>query len=172
MKAAGKFRPRHGLKPTRNAQWRVAVRHILYTKRYLSRLLDISPDSIKIDFEPDTFGHNANVPEILQNGGVDYYYHCRAHDQYFLYNWESPSGKRVLVFRDPRWYNGTVEYDSFVTDPLFCHEHGVDVNLFVYGVGDHGGGPTRRDVERIIDMSSWPLYPTISSALMRIFRRA
>ncbi|MGI6201926.1 MAG: alpha-mannosidase [Eubacteriales bacterium] len=136
-------------------------RHILYTKRYLSRLLDISPDSIKIDFEPDTFGHNANVPEILQNGGVDYYYHCRAHDQYFLYNWESPSGKRVLVFRDPRWYNGTVEYDSFVTDPLFCHEHGVDVNLFVYGVGDHGGGPTRRDVERIIDMSSWPLYPTI-----------
>ena len=136
-------------------------RHILYTKRYLSKLLDIDPDSIKIDFEPDTFGHNANVPEILQNGGVDYYYHCRAHDDHFLYNWESPSGKRILVFRDVRWYNGTVEYDTFVSDPLFCNEYGVDVNLFVYGVGDHGGGPTRRDVERIIDMSKWPLYPTI-----------
>ncbi len=136
-------------------------RHILYTKRYLGKLLDISPDSIKIDFEPDTFGHNANVPEILQNGGVDYYYHCRAHDEYFLYNWESPSGKLVLVFRDPRWYNGTIEYDTFVADPLFCHQHGVNVNLFVYGVGDHGGGPTRRDIERIIDMSGWPLYPTI-----------
>jgi alpha-mannosidase len=136
-------------------------RHILYTKRYLSKLLDICPDSIKIDFEPDTFGHNANVPEILQNGGVDYYYHCRAHDEHFMYNWVSPSGKCVLVYRDPRWYNGTVEYDSFVNDPLFCAEYGVDVNLFVYGVGDHGGGPTRRDVERIMDIASWPLMPTI-----------
>jgi Alpha-mannosidase len=136
-------------------------RHILYTKRYLSKLLDICPDSIKIDFEPDTFGHNANVPEILQNGGVDYYYHCRAYDGHFVYNWVSPSGKKILVYRDPRWYGGTIEYGSFVNDPMFCNEYGIDVGLLVYGVGDHGGGPTRRDVERIMDMASWPLYPTV-----------
>ncbi len=136
-------------------------RHILYSKCYLSKLLDICPDSIKIDFEPDTFGHNANVPEILQNGGVDYYYHCRAYDGHYLYNWESPSGKKILVYRDPRWYNGTIEYGSFVNDPMFCNEYGINVGLLVYGVGDHGGGPTRRDIERILDIASWPLHPTI-----------
>ena len=50
------------------------ARQILYTKRYLSNLLDISEDSLSIDFEPDTFGHANMLPEILNQGGVKYYY--------------------------------------------------------------------------------------------------
>ena len=53
------------------------ARHLLYTKDYLSKLLDIDPATLNLDFEPDTFGHSANVPEILSQGGVKYYYHCR-----------------------------------------------------------------------------------------------
>ncbi len=53
------------------------VRHLLYTRRYLSGLLGIDPDSLDLDFEPDTFGHHQNVPEILSDAGVRYYYHCR-----------------------------------------------------------------------------------------------
>lgn len=137
-------------------------RHILYTKRYLSKLFDVCPDSLKLDFEPDTFGHNANVPEILQNGGVDYYYHCRGYDgPYDIYRWQSPSGKEIMVHRDPKWYNGDVNIRSFTQIPLFCKKNNIDVYLHVYGVGDHGGGPTRRDIEAIIDTSSFPLYPKI-----------
>ncbi len=136
-------------------------RHILYTKRYLSQLFEIEPDSIRLDFEPDTFGHNLNVPEILQNGGVDYYYHCRGFNDYNIYNWISPSGKSILCYREPKWYNSSVEYDTFCDMPLFCDKHGIDTFLYVYGVGDHGGGPTRRDIERIIDIASWPLIPTL-----------
>ena len=33
--------------------------------------------------------------------------------------------------------------------------------LRVYGVGDHGGGPTRRDILRAIDMQTWPIYATV-----------
>jgi len=33
--------------------------------------------------------------------------------------------------------------------------------LRVYGIGDHGGGPTRRDLKRLTDMMTWPLFPTI-----------
>ena len=29
------------------------------------------------------------------------------------------------------------------------------------GCGDHGGGPTRRDIERLMTMSKWPLFPNI-----------
>lgn len=35
--------------------------------------------------------------------------------------------------------------------------------LKVYGVGDHGGGPTRRDLKKLLDMAAWPLYPGSAS---------
>ncbi|MBR4206720.1 MAG: alpha-mannosidase [Clostridia bacterium] len=137
-------------------------RHILYTKRYLGKLLDIDPDSIRMDFEPDTFGHNLNVPEICQNGGIDYYYHMRANDDRpELYRWRARSGKELLVFHDTKSYNGDINIRTFEDLPLFCDKNGTDTYLMVYGVGDHGGGPTRNDIERIIDDAKFPLYPTV-----------
>lgn len=138
------------------------ARHILYTKRYLSRLLDIAPESLQLDFEPDTFGHNWSVPEILNRGGVKYYYHCRGYEGHHLYRWRARSGAQVLVYREPKWYNADIVPDMFRDVPQFCSQYGVDIMLKVYGVGDHGGGPTRRDVERIRDMMTWPLQPTVT----------
>jgi alpha-mannosidase len=137
------------------------ARHILYTKRTLSRLLDIDPDSLNLDFEPDTFGHSLNVPEILARGGVKYYYHCRGYDGYNLYNWKAPSRKSVIVYREPLWYLGAIEPSMAYYVPEFCTRHNMDTMLKVYGVGDHGGGPTRRDIERITDMAGWPVFPRI-----------
>ncbi len=137
-------------------------RHILYTKRYLGQLLGIDPDSIRIDFEPDTFGHNINVPEICQNGGIDYYYHMRANDDRpELYRWRAKSGKELLVFHDVKSYNSDINLRTFEDLPLFCAKNHTDTYLKVYGIGDHGGGPTRNDIERIIDDGTFPLYPTI-----------
>ena len=137
------------------------ARHILYTKRYLSELFDIDPGSLNLDFEPDTFGHNMNVPEILTKGGVKYYYHCRGYEEHYAYKWQSPSGNSILVYREPFWYNAEIRPEMVLHVPEFCARHGVDAMLKVYGVGDHGGGPTRRDLERIIDMASWPVFPQI-----------
>ncbi|HHW48426.1 MAG TPA: alpha-mannosidase [Clostridiaceae bacterium] len=137
------------------------ARHILYTKKYLSKLLDIDPEKLKIDFEPDTFGHNVNVPETLNRGGVKYYYHCRGYDKHNIYRWKSPSGSSVIVYREPFWYNAHIEPSMVLHVPEFCTEHGIDTALKVYGVGDHGGGPTRKDIEKIIDMAKWPVFPEI-----------
>ncbi|MFC5402141.1 glycoside hydrolase family 38 C-terminal domain-containing protein [Cohnella soli] len=136
-------------------------RQLLYTKRYLSQLLDIDPESLNLDFEPDTFGHSVNVPEILANGGVKFYYHCRGNDERILYRWVAPSGKSVIVYREPTWYNDYAQpiLGSYV--PAICRQTGLKTYLNVYGVGDHGGGPTRRDLERLIDMNGWPIYPNI-----------
>ncbi|MEI6579728.1 MAG: glycoside hydrolase family 38 C-terminal domain-containing protein, partial [Eubacteriales bacterium] len=136
-------------------------RHILYTKEYLAKLFDIDPDSLNLDFEPDTFGHNLNVPEILNNGGVKYYYHCRGNDVEYLYRWQSPSGKSILVHRDPFWYNGSIDENMISHLPAFCDEYGMKTTLKVYGVGDHGGGATRRDIEKLIDLNTWPVFPTV-----------
>ena len=138
------------------------ARHILYTKRYLSKLLAIHADSLKLDFEPDTFGHNLNVPEICAKGGIQYYYHCRGNgDDDFAYRWRSPSGAELLVWREPAWYNFTINNQMFRNVPQLCERYGLDTFLAVYGVGDHGGGPTRRDVERILKMAAWPIMPTV-----------
>lgn len=147
-------------------------RHLLYSKQYLSQLLEIPIDSLQLDFEPDTFGHNANLPEILQNGGVKYYYHCRGFVGESIYRWRAPSGAEVLVYREPAWYNENIDELSFSILPEFCGRYGVHEMLKIYGVGDHGGGPTRRDIERLLDMKTWPLFPTIQfGSIHHFFQR-
>ncbi|MGI6200823.1 MAG: alpha-mannosidase [Christensenellales bacterium] len=136
-------------------------RHILNTKRYLSSLLPVAPESLNIDFEPDTFGHSANVPEICAAGGVKYYYHCRGNRDHCIYRWQSPSGAELLVYREPDWYNSEIHPRMAEIVPEFCQRYDVDCLLKVYGVGDHGGGPTRRDLERLQDMATWPVMPEI-----------
>ena len=137
------------------------ARHILYTKRYLADLLDIPEESLTIDFEPDTFGHANMMPELLNQGGIKYYYLCRGYDGHFIYNWQAPSGEAVLTYREPKWYAQAIEPELFLHVPSFCAQYEIKNYLKVYGVGDHGGGPTRRDLDRLIEMDNWPLYPTI-----------
>jgi len=137
------------------------VRQIMYNKRYLSDLFDLDMDQMSLDFEPDTFGHSVHVPEILAGGGVSYYYHCRGSEGPLLYRWEAPSGRSVIAYREPTWYNDYVQAIIGAYVPAICRQTGLDTHLYVYGVGDHGGGPTRRDIERLLDMRDWPVYPEI-----------
>ncbi len=51
----------------------------------------------------------------------------------------------------------------------FWKATGLPMTLFVYGVGDHGGGPTRRDLDRLVDMSRWPIYPTLRFSTAKEF---
>lgn len=137
------------------------TRHILYTKKYLSELFDIEKDSLTLDFEPDTFGHNQNIPEILSKGGVKYYYHCRGNDGHNLSKYIAPSGNSIIIYREPLWYNAKIDENIAIHVPEFCQKYNIKKMLKVYGVGDHGGGPTRRDIEKLIKMNSWPIFPTI-----------
>lgn len=146
------------------------ARHILYTKKYLSKLLDISPDSMQLDFEPDTFGHNISVPEVCAKGGVKYYYHCRGREQSpCAYVWKSRAGHELLVYNEPSWYNTAIGDGLFGPYPQICKEISSHDFLIVYGVGDHGGGPTRRDIERLTDMATWPIMPTVKFSTYAAF---
>lgn len=149
------------------------TRHFLYTRRYLKELLGLNDQDFQVDFLPDTFGHTAQVPEILLSAGVKYYYHCRGHVDHSLYRWEAPSGARVTVLRDPTWYNDTITPETFLYIPEYCKEHGLKQMCHVFGVGDHGGGVTRRDIERIHDMASWPCMPDLGfGRIVDFFRYA
>ena len=137
------------------------TRHLLYTRQYLMKLLGLSESDFRIDFEPDTFGHTAQVPEILASGGVKYYYHCRGYDGHSLYRWKGLAGSQVTVFRESTWYNDTITPDTFLYVPEYGASNGLHTVCHVFGVGDHGGGATRRDIERIHDMAGWPCMPDL-----------
>lgn len=137
------------------------LRHIQYTKDYMEKVWGV--DKLEVDFSPDTFGHSANVPEINQFGEVKYYYHCRGNGgKEILYRYKAPSGKEVLAYKEPNWYNGAITPQLASGFPEISRRcMGLRTGLVVYGVGDHGGGPTRRDVERALEMMEWPIYPQI-----------
>ncbi len=137
------------------------TRHHLYTKAYFQEKFGLDSQQLQLDFEPDTFGHSAFVPEILNGGEVKYYYHCRGQENQYAYIYQAPSGARVLCYQDPFFYNEVIDSFMYEDLPLICQKRGIQVGLRVYGVGDHGGGPSRRDIERILQMQSWPIAPTI-----------
>ncbi len=144
------------------------TRQYLLAKRYLCGLLDLSPEDLCIDFEPDTFGHNANVPEIASHAGVKYYYHCRGcTPEDIISRWRAPSGAELLVFTEPDWYNADIGYHLAEQAVELEKRTGSSTLLKVYGVGDHGGGPTRRDLDVFLEMDGWPVYPRFRFATLR-----
>jgi alpha-mannosidase len=137
------------------------VRQILYSKRYISALFDVPEESMKVCFEPDTFGHTGTLPEILASAGVKYYYHCRGTFEGPIYRWKAPSGSNVLTHRDTFWYNNFISPEYVMYVPEHCKQNRIHSMLKIYGVGNHGGGPTRGDLMRFREMSEWPVFPKL-----------
>lgn len=149
-------------------------RHLLYAKKYLSKLFNLGEDYFNLDFEPDTFGHSAFVPDVLNAGGVKYYYHCRGYGDEFLYRWRGQGNSEVLVYRDPLWYltfgnegNHPLNGEIYKYILYTYEKYGFNKLMRLYGVGDHGGGPSRADIEMIKEMSTWPIFPKVKFATMK-----
>lgn len=150
------------------------ARHILLTKDYLSKLFDVDKDDLCLDFEPDTFGHSLFIPEILAEGNVKYYYQHRGIELVGPYRWKSPSGKEVIGYAESQGYNadimpGQLMCASFNAFPYLFKSSGLTKMLKVYGVGDHGGGATRNDLDSIIKINKWPLMPHLKFGTYKEF---
>jgi alpha-mannosidase len=74
-----------------------------------------------------------------------------------LFWWESPDGSRVMTFKIPNTYccnfknTGAGESDevrNLRAELKMSQEQGIDF-MFFYGVGNHGGGPTIANLNRI-----------------------
>ena len=149
-------------------------RHLLQTRRYMHKLFGLGPEDVNIDWAPDTFGQAATTPAYLTRGGIKYCYLHRpgnaTNPKPAAFWWQSPDGSRILARNDMKnGYNGRVGSD--IADKMldFVRETGGHHFMFVYGIGDHGGGPTRCDLNRIVDMASWPIFPQIKFSTARAF---
>lgn len=142
------------------------LRHIKCTREYLEETWGVK--NFELDFSPDTFGHSRNIPEINQFGTVNYMYHCRGNARKdVLYRFRAPSKKEVIAYCEPNWYNAAItpQIGAGLLE-IVKKSSGLKTALMVYGVGDHGGGPTRRDVERALEMMEWKIYPNLRFGTM------
>lgn len=150
-------------------------RHLLYTRRYMKKLFGLSPEDVRIDWSPDTFGHAETVPTYLARGGIRYMYLHRYGGEGdrppSLFWWQAPDSSKVLVQNDARYgYNGVLTPEHILHRIRSAvTEDGVPAFMVVYGVGDHGGGPTRRDILMALDMNTWPIFPRIRFSTAREF---
>lgn len=152
------------------------ARHLLYTRAYMERLFGLTAEDVPVDWAPDTFGHAHTVPDYLVHGAVRFVYLHRpgsdgGEERPGVFRWQGPGGSRVIVHNDMYYgYNGVIG-PHIATSVLTARaeETGLPFTLFVYGVGDHGGGPTRADIAKAIDMANWPLFPRIEFSTVRAY---
>ena len=147
------------------------LHHVEVTRRYLEKVWGVDTDKVQVDFSPDTFGHSRFIPEISRFAGIKYYYHCRGtKEDEVLFRYRAPSGAEILTYKEPYWYNSGVCPENGIGLPQLAEKcQGLKTGLIVYGVGNHGGGPTRRDIERILEMRDWPVFPAVRFGTLHEF---
>lgn len=143
------------------------VRHLLQTRAYMKQHFDLEPEDVSVCWAPDTFGHPATEPNYLVRGGVRHIYlHRPGYEKQpapEAFWWVGTDDSRVLVRNDQRrGYNSVIEPQAiFDAVRLMEENHSIKTCQIVYGVGDHGGGPTRRDLLMFSEMNSWPIFPSL-----------
>ncbi len=124
------------------------ARHALITQRYFKEKFG---KIATVGYNVDSFGHNGNMPQILKNCGLNSYVFMRpgTHEKILpshLFLWEGADGSQVPTYRIPNLYNVTHQNDPETFKIVEDLDDGCDQMLF-YGVGNHGGGPTKRLLE-------------------------
>ncbi|HRU01545.1 MAG TPA: glycoside hydrolase family 38 C-terminal domain-containing protein, partial [Victivallales bacterium] len=150
-------------------------RHLLYTRKYMKEIFGVKPEDIPVNWAPDTFGFAETVPSILRQGAIKYMYLHRPGtlrlQKPTAFYWKAKDGAKVLVKNDMHMgYNCRIG-PHIVTDYLvnFVKETGLKFVNVVYGIGDHGGGPTKHDLNYALEMNQWKIFPNIKFATVREF---
>lgn len=132
------------------------VRQGLYSQRYFAEKLG---KRARIGYCVDSFGHAATLPKLLKGCGLDGYVWMRPglHENdrisWPVFWWETPDGSRILSMRIMTSYTSSSpdelerRFDEITREhmrpPLTTHA------MCFYGVGNHGGGPTKAQLELI-----------------------
>ncbi len=140
-------------------------RHLLYAKRYFKEKLGVD---VKIGWNPDSFGYNWNMPQFYQDAGIDAFITQKIgwNDTnvfpYRLFWWEGPDGSKVLSYF-PFDYVNEVKNGYQLVDWMrqFEANTGLTKMMILFGVGDHGGGPSLDMMQRIDQFRKLDVFPTI-----------
>lgn len=140
------------------------ARQELYSQRTLRRL---TGRMARTGYCVDSFGHNGMTPQLLRQGRMDAYVFMRPgpHENARLgdlFTWRAPDGSEVLTYRVPLSYADTGfslddEPDRDELAPACLKARVLEdraretgcAQMSLYGVGNHGGGPTIAGLESL-----------------------
>jgi alpha-mannosidase len=140
-------------------------RHGLYSQRYFMKKFG---KIARVGYNPDSFGHAGTLPQILKKSGMDYYVFMRPSRQEkglpgFLFWWESDDGTRVLTYRIPYEYGTKPEDIDIHVRRVAAEMRPPHKRIMAfYGVGNHGGGPTKRNIASIHRLDAEPDLPRLT----------
>jgi alpha-mannosidase len=141
------------------------VRQLFYGKRYFQDKFGVD---VKIGWLPDSFGYNGNLPQFFARAGVDdfFYFKTNWNDTHppTIHNfwWDAPDGSRVLAHLAWGQYNNQV-FTWSLRRALEAAEAGDPDKpgiLYPIGMGDHGGGIGRRNINYSVYLADqgWPMH--------------
>ncbi|MCX7592322.1 MAG: alpha-mannosidase [Fischerella sp.] len=140
------------------------VRQLLYGQRYV---LEKFGKLATVVWVPDSFGFCATLPQFMQQAGIKYFVtqKLRWNDTtkfpYSAFWWRSPDGSEIFSLMSAPIGEGI--------DPVKMAEYAIEWqthtgfadSLWLPGVGDHGGGPTRDMLEVARRWQKSPLFPQL-----------
>jgi len=141
------------------------ARQLLYGKRYFRQKLG---QDVRIGWNPDSFGYNWNMPQFYLKAGIDAFitqkigWSERNVFPHRVFWWEGPDGSRLLTYFP-------FDYVNQIDDPYrlvdwqrqFEANTGFKNMLVLFGVGDHGGGPSLEMMTRIDNLKRLDIYPNV-----------
>ncbi len=131
------------------------ARSFLLGQRYFRSRFD---KMAHIGWLPDNFGHISQLPQILNLAGCKTFYFHRTNPYMGSFWWTGPDSSTVLCYANET-YNGAITVD--LKDELKKIAPDKHRILHITGVGDHGGGPTRANIDLIHKLDKTPDYPAI-----------
>jgi alpha-mannosidase len=124
------------------------VRQLLVGKRWYKQAYGVD---VRIGWNPDSFGYTWQLPQIYKKSGVDYFvtqkmtWNDTNQLPFKLFWWESPDGSKVLAYFPHDYANNDLNPVRLSGDLATARTRatGETEIMDLYGIGDHGGGPTR-----------------------------
>ena len=124
------------------------VRQVLVGKNYFREKFGVE---VTTAMNVDPFGHTRGLVQILAKSGHRAYLFCRPQKEWIDlpgddFRWIGYDGSEVLGHRTNNWYNSGLGKAAEKVQG-WLKEHEKDARgIVLWGVGNHGGGPSRKDL--------------------------
>jgi len=151
------------------------VRHGLYSQRFFDREFGVRA---RVGFNPDSFGHAGTLPQIYKKLGIDYYAYMRPnaddemrYPQGTTFWWQANDGTRILACNLQESYGtGDEVIERIRRLPASPHLNpGQTHVLGFFGVGNHGGGPTKKAIAGILKAQQDATLPRVEFSTLAEF---
>jgi alpha-mannosidase len=124
------------------------VRQCLYGKRWYNHQFGID---VKTAWFVDAWTHPWTYPQILKKSGIDSYMFYRGEEDKSMFWWESADGSRVFAYKPLMGKDESLISKELIDEYLLGlnKKYGIHDGITLIGVGNHGGGAIKADVERM-----------------------